>query len=123
MFLNSLDHYNIETDNLGSTVSFYRDVLGMTLGDRPALEVKGAWLCIAGHAVVHVNEVGENRVARTGPIDHVAFEAQDFEGLCRRLDELRIPYDTVDSRPRLPLRQVYVFDPNLIRLELNFRGD
>ncbi|WP_033289748.1 VOC family protein [Amycolatopsis jejuensis] len=122
MFLTSLDHYNIETADLGGTISFYRDVLGMTLGDRPALDVKGAWLCIGGHAVVHVNEVGEDRAARTGPIDHVAFEAQDFDGLRARLDELGIPYDTVDSRPRLPLRQVYLFDPSKIRLELNFRG-
>jgi len=122
MFLSSLDHYNIETIDLDGTISFYRDVLGMTLGDRPPLDVKGAWLCIDGHAVVHVNEVGESCAAPTGAINHVAFEAQDFEGLCARLDDLSIPYDTVDSRPRMPLRQVYLFDPNQIRLELNFRG-
>lgn len=122
MFLSSLDHYNIETADLDGTVSFYRDVLDMTLGDRPPLDVKGAWLCIDGHAVVHVNEVSEDRAARTGAIDHVAFEAQDFEGLSRRLDRLGLPYETVDSRPRLPLRQIYLFDPNQIRLELNFRA-
>jgi len=88
--LTSLDHYNVETVELDATVTFYQDVLDMTLGNRPALDIKGAWMCVSGHPVVHVNEVSETRAAPTGAIDHVAFEADDFDGMCGHLDRIAV---------------------------------
>lgn len=120
--LRSLDHYNIETAGLDATVAFYRDCLGMTLGERPALPVPGAWLCIDGRAVVHVNAVG-GRGGPTGAIGHVAFEATGFEEISARLTRHAVPFRVVDSRPRLPLRQIYVEDPNGIAVELNVRDE
>jgi catechol 2,3-dioxygenase-like lactoylglutathione lyase family enzyme len=121
--MTSLDHFNIETVELGATVAFYRDLLGMTLGDRPDVGIPGAWMCIGHRAVIHINEVDESQVAKTGAIDHVAFEAEDFDRMVERLQQAGQAHDMVDSRPKLPLRQLYVLDPNRIRIELNFRRE
>jgi catechol 2,3-dioxygenase-like lactoylglutathione lyase family enzyme len=121
MGLHSLDHYNVETAVLEATVTFYREGLGMTLGNRPDVPIPGAWLCVAGYPVVHVNLVPGRPAESTGAVGHVAFEATDFDGLCDRLDRAGIAYNVVDSRPRLRLRQIYVRDPNDIQIELNVR--
>jgi catechol 2,3-dioxygenase-like lactoylglutathione lyase family enzyme len=121
MGLRSLDHYNIETTELGSTIAFYRDGLGMTLGNRPEAPMPGVWLCVDDYPVVHVNVVPVAPAGDTGAVGHVAFEAADFGDVCERLECAGIPYEVVDSRPALPLRQIYVRDPNDIRIELNVR--
>ena len=123
MPVQTLDHYNIETVKLDQTVNFYMDVLDMTLGDRPPLDIPGAWLCASGHPCIHINEVTTSREGPTGPIDHVAFEATDIDLIVSKLQELHVEYEYVDSRPKLPLQQIYIVDPNGIRIELNIRGD
>jgi len=122
MPVRGLDHYHIDTRDLAGTIAFYRDVLGMTLGDRPAFDIPGAWMCANGQAVIHVNEVGDPKASETGPVDHVAFEAEDFESMCDRLRRLGVSYEVVDSRRKRPLRQIYLRDPNSVRIELGFRG-
>ena len=122
MPVRGLYHCHIDTRDLAGTIAFYQDVLGMTLGNRPAFDVPGAWMCVKGHAVIHVNEVEEAKAGETGPVDHVAFEADDFDCMCERLRRLGVSYEVVDSRPKRPLRQIYLRDPNSVRIELGFRG-
>jgi catechol 2,3-dioxygenase-like lactoylglutathione lyase family enzyme len=115
-----LDHNTVETFDLAKTVAFYRDVLGMALGDRPQQGVNGAWMCLHGRAVVHLNEVGRIRHEPGGVIDHVAFVADEYDRMKRQLDELGVTYEVVDSRPSRMLRQLYLLDPNGVRIEVNF---
>jgi len=39
-----LDHYNVSTRDLGATVRFYEDILGLVNGPRPPFDFPGAWL-------------------------------------------------------------------------------
>jgi len=125
MALTSLDHYNLETSELEKTIQFYESALGMTQGERPPFEdgTEGAWLCINGHAVVHVNRIEESKAGRTGAIGHQVFDADDFDGTVTHLQNLKVDFDAVDSRPAIPLRQLYLTDPNQVLIELNFRGE
>ena len=124
MGMQRLDHYNIETVRPEETVAFYCDVLGCVNAPdrRPAVPVPGTWLLVDGHPAIHVNFVDDDRAAPTGAIDHVAFEASGYLNMRDRLDELGGDYETVES-PQFDLMQIYVVDPNQIRVEINIRGE
>ena len=80
-----LHHYNIVTDKIDESVKFYEDVIGLKKGDRPELPDPGAWLYLDETPVVHLLQLGEHRGDHTGPIDHVAFQASDYEGFAKSL--------------------------------------
>lgn len=124
MALQRLDHYNIETDRPDETVAFYCDVLGCVNAPdrRPAVQVPGTWLLVDDHPAIHINFVDHGQAGPTGAIDHVAFEATGFLELCDRLDSMQVPYEAVES-PKIDLLQVYVRDPNGVRVEINIRGE
>lgn len=125
MNVKSLDHYNIQTAQLATTVEFYVDVLGFTRGYRPGVRGTGAWLYAGGSPCVHVNVIDNDMAGPTGPINHVAFEMANEPGDCDRmqakLGDLGLTFEINDSRPQIPLRQIFLHDPNGIRLELNYR--
>jgi catechol 2,3-dioxygenase-like lactoylglutathione lyase family enzyme len=124
MTLNRLDHYNIETVLPEETVAFYTDVLGLTNAPerRPAVPQPGTWLLVGDHPAVHVNFVDLDRAGPTGSIDHIAFEGSGFEAIRARLDEFGVAHDVVDS-PQFSLKQIFVFDPNGVRIEINIRNE
>ncbi len=124
MALQRLDHYNLETVRPDDTIAFYCDVLGCVNAPerRPAVPVPGTWLLVDDHPAIHVNFVEQDRAAPTGAIDHVAFEASGYLEMCGHLRELDIDFDTVES-PQFDLLQIYVVDPNQIRVEINIRGE
>src|SRR4051795_8814183 len=49
-----IDHVTIATDDLETTVAFYRDVLGLVIGPRPAFPFARAWLYADGRPIVHL---------------------------------------------------------------------
>ncbi len=124
MALHRLDHYNIETALPEETIAFYCDVLGCvdTPERRPAIPVPGTWLLVDDHPAIHLNFAASDRSAPTGAIDHVAFEASGYLDTCSRLDSFGIEYETTES-PQFDLLQIYVLDPNMIRVEINIRGE
>jgi len=124
MGLQRLDHYNIETVRPDETVAFYCGVLGCVNApeQRPDFGIPGTWLLVQDRPAIHVNFVDEDQAARTGAIDHVAFEASGYLEMCRRLDALDVEFETVES-PQFDLMQIYVADPNRIRVEINIRGE
>jgi len=124
MALQQLDHYNIETVLPEETVAFYCDVLGCENKPerRPDFPMPGAWLFVNDHAAIHIMFVDEDQAAKSGAIDHVAFVANEYLEMCAHLGELGVEFETVEF-PQMDLMQIFVFDPNQIRVELNFRGE
>lgn len=124
MKLNSLDHYNISTSKPEDTVNFYRKVLGMADGAhlRPPSESAGTWLLLNDHPALHINFTNDSPGDGTGPIDHLAFDASGVEQFEKTLNENGIHYNKVE-RPAVGLIQLFLRDPNGIKLELNIRGE
>jgi catechol 2,3-dioxygenase-like lactoylglutathione lyase family enzyme len=124
MTLNRLDHYNIETVLPDETVAFYTNVLGLTNAPerRPAVPQPGTWLLVGDHPAVHVNFVEHGRAGATGSIDHVAFDGSGYDDMRARLTELGVAHEVVES-PQFDLKQIYLFDPNGVRIEINIRGE
>ncbi len=122
MTIRALDHVNILTEDLAATVAFYSEVIGLAEGPRPPFPFPGAWLYCGGRPVVHlmVREGTGGGHSGTGAIDHVAFEAEDFEAFRERLRARGLTHET-RLVPDGSMRQIFLHDPNGVKVELNFR--
>jgi catechol 2,3-dioxygenase-like lactoylglutathione lyase family enzyme len=122
--LHRLDHYNIETVLPEETVAFYTEVLGLTNAPerRPAVAQPGTWLLVGDHPAIHVNFVDVDRAGSTGSIDHVAFEGSGFDDMLAHLTALGTSHEVVES-PQFNLKQIYIVDPNGVRIEINIRNE
>jgi catechol 2,3-dioxygenase-like lactoylglutathione lyase family enzyme len=117
-----LDHYNVSTRDLGATVRFYEDILGLVNGPRPPFDFPGAWLYSEGHPVLHLNDISPTDTPQrpdSGVIDHVAFGSRGFEAMKQRLAKKGVQY-RVNVVPNSTRRQIFLTDPNNVLLELNF---
>ncbi len=137
MAINTLDHCSIRTLDLAASRKFYVDVLGMEVGERPDFPFPGAWLYLEGHAAIHLvgvdpddsgglveylgGAVDPEPLNGGGSLDHIAFRATDAASMLRRLKENNIPYRERQV-PNMDLKQIFVEDPNGIRIELNYFG-
>lgn len=117
-----LDHYNVSTRQLETTIRFYEQVLGFENGRRPPFNFPGAWLYSDGRPVLHLNDISGMAAPEregSGVIDHVAFDSRGFEAMKHHLEALEVPHRTsqVPGRPRW---QIFLVDPNGVEIELNF---
>jgi catechol 2,3-dioxygenase-like lactoylglutathione lyase family enzyme len=130
MPLGGLQHYTIEPQDLERTKSFYVDVLGLEVGDRPPLDFPGYWLYSGGTATVHlmgtrkpregiVVRGTEKKYADTGRFDHIAFAATDVEGVRKRLRSKNVKFRE-STVPRTGDTQFFLYDPDGVGVELNF---
>ncbi len=135
MSIGGLEHVLVLADDIDATRDFYCHVVGLSVGDRPPLAFPGYWLYTAsdgsGPACLHVAErrayaahaaslglnVPEGPDPGAGPIDHIAFKASDYDGLLERLERqgVRAVRNAVPGGPR----QVFIQDPNGVRVEIN----
>jgi catechol 2,3-dioxygenase-like lactoylglutathione lyase family enzyme len=127
MPVKGLDHVNIIAKDLDATISFYEQLFGFEV-ERPDFGggMRGCWLNDAtGRAPIHLmawnaeRHDGLGAEAATGTIDHVALACDDFEGMVQRCEELGLDHRINDRRIG-NFRQVFVTDPNNVKLELNF---
>ena len=126
MALRRLEHVLVLTDDLEATKDFYCDALGLEVGERATLEFPGYWLYLDGVPCLHVAERGPYEAhagtlgLRVGPaVDHVALGGTDFEQAAARLEAAGV--EAVENAvPGAGLRQLFVTDPNGVRIELNF---
>jgi catechol 2,3-dioxygenase-like lactoylglutathione lyase family enzyme len=128
MVLRSLEHALVLTDDIEVTKAFYCDVLGFEAGERPELPFPGYWLYLEGVPFLHVAERAayEAQLDRMGlrrpdgPVDHLAFAAEDRDALAARLEAAGIQAVANDV-PAAGIRQLFLEDPNGVRIELNLR--
>jgi catechol 2,3-dioxygenase-like lactoylglutathione lyase family enzyme len=119
MGVEKLDHYAIRITDVARSVKFYEDALGLTQGYRPPFTFPGAWLYAGVKAIVHLVGADATGLAGTGPIDHIAFTASGLAEMRARLTRHGIEFR--ERRvPDLGLRQLFVHDPDGIKLEFNY---
>jgi catechol 2,3-dioxygenase-like lactoylglutathione lyase family enzyme len=124
MSVGVLDHFNIRTRNLGDTVRFYEDILGLEKGDRPNFAFPGAWMYSEGRAVVHLVDISptaEPQKPDSGVVHHVAFVSRGFASMKARLQFKGVAFDSRQV-PGGDLWQIFVNDPNGVMIELNYEA-
>jgi catechol 2,3-dioxygenase-like lactoylglutathione lyase family enzyme len=135
MPLHHLQHFLIQTEDLEKTKDWFVDVLGMRVGPHPDFKFPVYWLYVGETDVLHLTVGGakasENRrkylgqestaTSGTGVLDHVAFRAT---GLLEMIDHLK--KKGIDFKERRVndqgLYQLFVIDPNGVKIELNFEA-
>ncbi|HXR56133.1 MAG TPA: VOC family protein [Casimicrobiaceae bacterium] len=122
MAATAMNHFTILTDDVRTTVEFYRDLLGLTEGPRPPLTFPGAWLYAGGEAILHVVGGRERDELKPGVIDHMAFSATDLSDTLALLASRDIAH-TCRRLPGAGTWQVFFHDPNGARIELDFAAD
>ena len=122
MPVTAMNHFTILTDDVPATVDFYRDLLGLTAGPRPPFEFPGAWLYAGDSPILHVIGGRPADELRAGVIDHMAFSARDLSDTLALLTSRNIAH-TCRRQPGAGTWQVFFFDPNGARVELDFAPD
>jgi catechol 2,3-dioxygenase-like lactoylglutathione lyase family enzyme len=133
MPLSHLEHFLIQSADIDATRDWYVRVLGLEDGPHPDFGVPVHWLYLGGRDVLHVAEGGPGMSDRrrrylgqeseatqgSGVIDHVAFRATGLAAMIAHLERLGIAFKErqVDAQG---LYQLFLFDPNGIKVELNF---
>ena len=133
MPLSHLEHFLIQTDDLEATRDWYVDVLGMVEGPHPDFGFPVCWLYLGEEPVLHLTAggvaVSDNRLKYlgqqstatrgSGVVDHVAFRATGLADMMARLDARGVDYARrqVDDQE---LFQLFLTDPNGVKIELNF---
>ena len=134
MALKTFEHVLILADDVDKTKDFYVDILGLNIGYRPDFPFKGYWLyldenpkaaCI--HLAMRKQDTGQDYYigkkdevkSGSGAIDHVAFNADDIESMKAKLEKISIEY-THRKVPGFHLEQLFIMDPDGVKVELNY---
>jgi glyoxylase I family protein len=121
MAIAGFQHINTRSADVERTRDFYVSVLGLRVGDRPPFESTGYWLYLGDEPIVHLVQRNPGDTVQTGSgnLDHVAFRGVDLEATREALNAAGIPFREAIV-PRDQTMQIFVLDPDGIKLELNF---
>jgi len=141
MGIKRLDHVNFITHHPEATVHFYCDVIGLVLGNPLLIDTsKSLYFYIPGQevAVLHVGNANSDknqpkfqRLAAldshhqghfsTGAFDHfcLAVDFNDYDVFVAKLEREKVAYNTY-CHEDMVLKQIWLLDPNGVRIELNF---
>jgi catechol 2,3-dioxygenase-like lactoylglutathione lyase family enzyme len=119
MAVAGMNHFTILTDDVDNTVRFYGELLGLEPGPRPKLKFPGAWLYAGGQPILHVVGGRPASELKPGVIDHMAFSGKDLAATLSALKDHGVEYDC-RQQAGTDLWQVFFFDPNGAKVELDF---
>ena len=128
--VNGLFHVAIKTASLNSSLSFYKNVLGLKEVTRPNFGYPGAWLAcpgLNGGAIVHLYAGGpafgvDGQVAAgTVAIDHISLACSGFHAFRDRFAARELAWREF-LVPGTTLWQLFVYDPSGVQFELTFEG-
>ena len=134
--MSELEHVLVLCADIEAARDFYERVVGLRTGDRPPLQFDGYWLYAGEVACLHIAdraqyaahartmglEVGDagSTAAGGGAVDHIAFNAGDYDAVSDRLGRAGIAPVRNDVPGGGP-RQFFFDDPDGVRVEINVR--
>ena len=122
-----VNHIAITVSNVGRSLNFYVDILGLQQIRRPHFDRHGAWLTM-GNIELHLIK----GIPLIPPIDnvqvgHISFETQDIDGVLRKLREYKIRYrqslaiiepQSTESKKKSGIVQYFISDPDGYFIEI-----
>jgi catechol 2,3-dioxygenase-like lactoylglutathione lyase family enzyme len=135
MPITELNHYLLVAKDLERTKSFYQNVLGLELAERPDFGFPGYWLKTGDHICVHLASQEPNKTRDlfllkkhpkgtqgSGSVDHIAFLAKNPDEVHGRIQQNKVEMH-FRSFPDAKLFQIFLRDPDDVTIELNFLGE
>jgi catechol 2,3-dioxygenase-like lactoylglutathione lyase family enzyme len=133
MPLNYMEHFLLQTEDIEATKDWYVKVLGFRVGPSPDFKFPVYWLYLGDRDVLHITTGGKNvsdnrkkyvgqqseASTGTGVIDHIGFRTTGLLEMIEHLKKNSIEFKErqVDDQG---LYQLFLFDPNGVKIELNF---
>jgi catechol 2,3-dioxygenase-like lactoylglutathione lyase family enzyme len=130
-----MEHFLVLTHDIDKTKTFYCDVLGLMPGPRPPLQFAGYWLYLGDIPCIHIGEwtsyTAHSRelgipvttpAPGTGPLDHIAFNGRNYGEIRARLERLGVAFSENVVHEN-GLRQMFLADPNGVKLEINIPAE
>jgi catechol 2,3-dioxygenase-like lactoylglutathione lyase family enzyme len=125
--VDGVHHVNLRASvaDIAVLKQFYCEVVGLRLGPRPPLRVRGFWLYAGDSPVLHLTEAPAREVLtpiakRESALNHVAFRCAGLEATLARLKAANVPY-SISVLPETGETQVFFEDPLQLGVELSFR--
>ncbi|TMI40596.1 MAG: hypothetical protein E6H41_05675 [Betaproteobacteria bacterium] len=124
----------VAADDIDATRDWYARVLGMRPGPHPDFGFPVHWMYLGETDIVHIGpsakaagEIQKKYLGRTsqgsdketGAIDHIAFRATGLRSTLEHLRREKIPFTQRRANGQA-LFQLFLYDPNGIKIELNF---
>ena len=137
MPLSHIEHLLIAADDIDATRDWYARVLGMKPGPHPDFGFPVHWMYLGGVDVVHIGPSARNagdiqkqylgRTSQangsgTGAIDHIAFRATGLREMLSHLKKEKITFTQRRANGQA-LFQLFFYDPNGIKIELNYAAE
>ena len=137
MPLSHIEHFLVAADDIDGTRDWYARVLGMKPGAHPDFGFPVHWMYVDGVDVVHIGpsakqagEIQRRYLGRTsqqsaegtGAIDHIAFRATGLRAMLEHLKREKVPFSQRRANGQA-LFQLFLYDPNGIKIELNYAAD
>ncbi len=133
MPLSYMEHFLLQTEDIEATKDWYVRVLGFRVGPAPDFKFPVYWLYLGDRDVLHITTGGKNvsknrklyvgqqseATSGTGVIDHVAFRATGLLNMIEHLKKNGIEFKERQVNDQ-GLYQLFLFDPNGVKVELNF---
>jgi len=146
MSIKRLDHVNFITHDMEKTAKFYCEVIGLEHHEvtppssKNLNNLKTVYFYIPGQetAVLHVGQAQREKIRpdftclasldlnhtgafSTGSFDHLALllEDEDYETYIQKLESHDLTYQTYVNQ-KTGLKQIWLLDPNGVRVELSF---
>jgi len=134
MPLSHIEHLLIASDDIDATRDWYARVLGMTSGPHPDFGFPVHWMYLGDADVVHIGpsakmagaiqkqylgRTSQASAQGTGAIDHIAFRATGLRETMQHLKKERVEFRQRRANGQA-LFQLFFYDPNGIKIELNF---
>jgi catechol 2,3-dioxygenase-like lactoylglutathione lyase family enzyme len=132
--LSHIEHFLVVADDIDATRDWYARVLGLQTGPHPDFGFPVHWMYSGGIDLVHIGpsarqagEIQKKYLGRTsqdagtgtGAIDHIAFRATGLRGMLEHLRREKVPFTQRRANGQA-LFQMFLYDPNGIKVELNY---
>jgi len=137
MPLSHIEHFLVASDDIDASRDWYARVLGMKPGPHPDFGFPVHWMYLGEVDVVHIGpsakkageiqkkylgRTSQDSGAGTGALDHIAFRATGLRKMLEHLRREKIPFTQRRANGQA-LFQLFFYDPNGIKIELNYAAD
>ena len=137
MPLSHIEHFLVAADDIDATRDWYARVLGLQSGPHPDFGFPVHWMYSGGVDLVHIGpsaakagqiqkkylgRTSQDAGAGTGAIDHIAFRATGLRGMLEHLKKEKISFTQRRANGQA-LFQMFLYDPNGIKVELNYAAE
>ncbi|MBW8904681.1 MAG: VOC family protein [Betaproteobacteria bacterium] len=137
MPVSHIEHFLVAADNIDATRDWYARVLGMQSGPHPDFGFPVHWMYVNDVDVVHIgpsakqaDDIQKKYLGRTsqdsgtgtGAVDHIAFRATGLRAMLEHLRREKVAFSQRRANGQA-LFQVFLYDPNGIKIELNYAAE